>query len=536
MQSRFTLTAIAALSLALVGSGLAATIPPGTQLNATQTFVRSNGSEPESMDPAVAETVPANQIMRDLFEGLTATDTAGKTVPGVAESWKQTNATTWVFKLRQNARFSNGDPVTAEDFVYGIRRFVDPKTASPYATTFGVFLLNGLEVAQGKKKTTELGVKALDKFTLEIKTQDPVAFMPELVSNTQLGPVHKATIEKWGKDWVKPGHMVGNGAFVLKDWQVNNRIVVEKNPQYWDAANVQLTKVTYLPIEDQFADVKLWESGETDYVYQLPPGVFEAYKAKYPKELRNQAIIGLRYYDFQNKDPVFKDVRVRKALSMVIDREILSKRVTADGQAAAYSLIVPGVVGADPTPYEWATWPMDKRVAEAKKLLEQAGVKPGTKYSFSYNTSEYHKKMAVFVASEWKTKLGINMETETMEFKVLAKKRHDGTFQLARNGWLADYNDATTFLALVRCDSDQNTNFYCDREAEAIIQKGTQSTDAAKRKELLTQASRKIMDGYPIIPLLQYSLPRLIKPYVGGYSELNPQDHYRSKDFYIIKH
>jgi len=536
MQLRNTLTAAAALILAFSGSSFAAIIPPGTQLHATQNFVRSNGSEPESMDPAVAETVPANQILRDLFEGLTATDTTGKTVPGVAESWKQTNPATWVFKLRTNAKFSNGDPVVAEDFVYAIRRFVDPKTASPYAATFGVFLLNGLAVAQGKKPPSEVGVKALDKYTLEIKTQDPTAFVPELVSNTQLGPVHKATVEKWGKDWVKPGNMVGNGAFVLKDWQVNNRIVVEKNPQYWDAANVQINKVTYLPIEDQFADIKLWESGETDYVYQMPPGVFDKYKAQYPKELRNQSIIGLRYYDYQTKDPAFKDVRVRKALSMVIDRQILSKRVTADGQAPAYSLIVDGVVGADPTPYEWSTWPMEKRVAEAKKLLEQAGVKPGTKYSFSYNTSEYHKKMAVFVASEWKTKLGIIMETETMEFKVLAKKRHDGAFQLARNGWLADYNDATTFLALVRCDSDQNTNFYCNREAEALIQKGNQLTDPAKRKALLTQASKMILDDYPIIPLLQYSLPRLIKSYVGGYSELNPQDHYRSKDFYIIKH
>jgi oligopeptide transport system substrate-binding protein len=536
MHLRFKLMATAALTLALSAPLLAAVIPAGTQLHPTQTFTRGNGSEPESMDPAVAETVPANQILRDLFEGLTATTTEGKTVPGVAESWKQTNPTTWVFKLRSNAKFSNGAPITADDFVYGIRRFVDPKTASPYAATFGVFLQNGLDVAQGKKPGTSLGVKALDKLTLEIKTVDPIAFMPELVSNTQLGPVHRATVEKFGKDWVKPGNMVGNGAYVLKEWHVNNRIVVEKNPQYWDAANVTLTKVTYLPIEDQFADIKLWESGETDYVYQMPPGVFDKYKAQYPKELRNQAIIGLRYYDFQTKDPVFKDARVRKALSMVIDRDILSKRVTADGQAPAYSLIVAGVVGADPTPYDWATWPMEKRVAEAKKLLEQAGVKPGTKYTFSYNTSEYHKKMAVFVASEWKTKLGINMETETMEFKVLAKKRHDGAFQLARNGWLADYNDATTFLALVRCDSDQNTNFYCNREAEALIQKGTQSTDPAKRKELLTQASKMIMDDYPIIPLVQYSLPRLIKSYVGGYSELNPQDHYRSKDFYIIKH
>jgi oligopeptide transport system substrate-binding protein len=299
---------------------------------------------------------------------------------------------------------------------------------------------------------------------------------------------------------------------------------------------VQLTRVTYLPVEDGYADVKLYESGENEWVYQLPPGTYDKYKAQYPKEIRNAPMIGLRYYSYQTQDPVFKDVRVRKALSMVIDRDILAQRVTADGQAPAYSVMVAGTNGADVTPYEWATWPMEKRVAEAKNLLQQAGVKPGSKFSFSYNTSEYHKKMAVFAASEWKTKLGLSIETESMEFKVLLKKRHDGTFQMARNGWLADYNDATTFLALIRCDSDQNNNFNCNRQAEELIIQGSNSTDAAKRRTLLTQASKMIMDDYPIIPLLQYSLPRLVKSYVGGYSLKNAQDRFRSKDLYIIKH
>jgi oligopeptide transport system substrate-binding protein len=294
--------------------------------------------------------------------------------------------------------------------------------------------------------------------------------------------------------------------------------------------------VTYLPIEDGYADVKLYESGENEWVYQLPPGTFEKYKAQYPKEIRNAPMIGLRYYSYQTQNPVFKDVRVRKALSMVLDREILAQRVTADGQAAAYSVMVKGVKGADVTPYEWASWPMTKRVTEAKSLLEQAGVKPGTKFVFSSNTSEYHKKMAVFAASEWKTKLGLDIETESMEFKVLLKKRHDGAFQMARNGWVADYNDATTFLALVRCDSDQNNNFNCNRKAEELINQGSQSTDPAKRQSLLTQASKMIMEDYPIIPLLQYSTPRLVKSYVGGYSLENALDRFRSKDLYIIKH
>lgn len=525
-----------ASSLALCSSAFAAVVPPGVQLHPTQTLIRNNGSEPESLDPAIAETVGANNITRDLFEALTANDGLGKVTPGVAESWKQTNATTWVFKLRANAKWSNGDPVTAADCVYGIQRFVDPKTASKYAATYGTFILNGADVAAGKKPVTQLGVRAIDKSTVEIKTPFPVAFLPQLMSNNNLGPIHKASVEKHGKDWTKPGNMVSNGAFVLKEWQVNSKVVIEKNPQYWDAANVQLTRVTYLGVEDGNADVKLFEAGQNEMVYQLPPGTYEDAKKKFPKEVKNAPMLGLRYYTLATKSAAMKDVRVRKALSMVIDREILANKVTADGQAPAYGLMVKGLEGADMTDYDWAKWPMAKKVEEAKKLLAEAGVKPGQKYTFSYNTSEYHKKMAIFAQSEWKTKLGLQIEMEAMEFKVLVKKRHDGQFEIARDGFIADYNDATNFLALVRCDSDQNTNGNCNRKAEELINQAEQSDDAGKRKQLLTQAQKMIMEDYPIIPLVQYSLPRLVKSYVGGYSLENAQDRYRSKDFYIIKH
>jgi oligopeptide transport system substrate-binding protein len=526
----------AGLAIALALPLARAAVPAGVQLNPTQTFIRNNGSEPESLDPAVAETVGSNNITRDLFEGLTANDADGNIVPGLAESWKQVNATTWVFKLRHNALWSNGDPVTAEDVVYGIRRFLDPRTASKYASTYGVFLLNGKQVAEGKKPPTEVGVKATDRYTVEIRTPFPVTFLPQLVSNNNLGPVHRASIEKFGKDWTKPGNLVGNGAYVLKEWVVNRSIVLEKNPRYWDAANVHLTRVTYLPVEDGNSDVKLYESGQNEMVYQLPPGTYEDMKRKYPKDVRNAPMLGLRYYTFQTQNPAFKDVRVRKALSMVLDRDILARKITADGQTPAYGLIVEGMAGADRDVYDWANWPMAKKVEEAKKLLAAAGVAPGTKFTFSYNTSEYHKKMAIFAQSEWKTKLGIAIELEAMEFKVLVKKRHDGSFQLARDGFIADYNDATNFLALVRCDSDQNNNFHCNRQAEAMIGQAEQSDDPGKRKQLLTQATRMIMDDYPVIPLLQYSLPRLVKPYVGGYSVRNAQDRFRSKDFYIVKH
>jgi oligopeptide transport system substrate-binding protein len=514
----------------------AAIIPPGTQLAAKQELVRNNGSEVETLDPNVAESVPANNVTRDLFEGLTAVRSDGETVPGVAEKWEMKDPTTWIFHLRKNAKWSNGEPVTAADFVFSCQRLVDPKTASPYANTYGMFLLNGTEIVAGKKPVASLGVTAIDANTLQIKTPYPVPFLPDLMTNTNFGPINKAAMEKNGKDWTKPGKLVSNGAFMLKDWQVNNRLVLAKNPNYWNAGYVQLNQVTYLPIEDENTDVKQYESGGNDWVYQLPSGTFARYKQEYPNEMRAAPMLGLRYYSFNNKDPLLKDVRVRKALSMVIDRDILAQRVTADGQIAAYGVIVKGVKGADVNAYDWASWPMAKRVEEAKKLLAEAGVKPGTKLQFAMNTSEYHKKMAIFAASEWKSKLGLDTDIQAMEFKVLLKKRHDGDYQIARNGWVADYNDASTFLTLVQCGSEQNDNQACNPKADALMHEASNSTDPATRLKLQTEAGKVAMEDYPMLPLLQYTLVRLVKSYVGGYSTKNPMDHYRSEDLYIIKH
>ncbi|OTP75295.1 Oligopeptide ABC transporter, periplasmic oligopeptide-binding protein OppA [Caballeronia sordidicola] len=514
----------------------AANVPAGVQLAAKQELVRNNASEVETLDPNLAETVPSNNVTRDLFEGLTATNADGEVVPGVAEKWEQKDATTWVFHLRKNAKWSNGEPVVANDFVYGCQRLVDPKIASPYATTFGIFLLNGADIIAGKKPLDSLGVRAVDAYTIEVRTPGPVSFIPELMSNTNLGPVNKAAIDKFGKDWTKPGKLVGNGAFVLKDWQVNSKLVLARNPNYWDAAHVQLTQVTYLPVESETTDIKLFQSGDNDWVYQLPSGTYAKYKQDFPNDIKLSPMLGLRYYSFNNKDPLLKDVRVRQALSMVIDRDILAQRVTADGQIPAYGVIVKGVKGADVTAYDWSTWPMAKRVEEAKKLLAQAGVKPGTTIRFAMNSSDYHKKMAIFAASEWKTKLGLDTQIDTMEFKVLTKKRHSGDFQIARNGWVADYNDATTFLGLVSCGSEQNDNFNCNPKADALIKEANSTTDQAKRTQLQTQAAKLVMDDYPMLPLLQYTIARLVKSYVGGYSLKNPMDRYRSKDLYIVKH
>jgi oligopeptide transport system substrate-binding protein len=537
--TRLRPTRRAGLALALGAACAAAwggAVPPGTALAARQEMVRNNGFEPESLDPAFAESTGAGYIIGDVFEGLTALDHHGKVVPGAAESWAQTDPVTWVFKLRAGARWSNGQPVVAEDFVYGWRRFVDPKMASPIASTYAAYLLNGAEVLAGKKPLAALGVRAVDARTLEVRTPGPEPFLPMVLAESLFSPAPKAVVEKFGKDWTRPGNMVGNGAYVLKDWQVNSKVVVEKSPSYWDAANVALTRVTYLAVDDNNADLKLYQSGEDDMMLQMPPGSFAALKAQYPREAHNTPILGLRFYALNNRDPLLKDVRVRKALSMVIDRDVLAQKVTADGQAPAYGLIFQGLAGADVTRYDWASWPMDKRVAEARKLLAEAGVPPGTALSLTYNTSEYHKKMALFMASEWKTKLGLDTHLDSLEFKVLMTKRQTAQYQIARSGWLSQINDATQFLTLIQCGSDGNDDKSCNPKADALIRQGTQTADPVERKALLTEAARLAMEDYPLLPLLQYSTTRLVKPWIGGYFDDNNVDTFRSKDFYVIKH
>ncbi len=528
-----TALAVAAIACA---TARAAIIPPGTELSPRQEMVRNGGAEPDSLDPSYVESVSAVEIVGDLFEGLTATDHHGAVVPGIAESWKQVDATTWVFRLRSNAAWSDGHAVTAGDFVYAWRRILDPKTASRNASACGVYLLHGLDVVGARKPPSELGVQAIDALTLEVKTAGPVPFLPAVVSAGQFSPLPRRTIEQYGRDWTKPGNLVGDGAYVLKDWRVNGRIVIEKSPTYWDAAATPLTRVTYLAVEDDNADLQLYQSGEEDLMRQVPAAAYAALKAQYPAEMHNGLLLGMRFYALNNEDPVLRDVRVRKALSMVIDREVLAVKVTADGQAPLYGLAVRGLAGIRQTRYDWADWPMAKRVAEARRLLVEAGVKPGARLKLTYNTSEYHKKMAIFAASEWKTKLGLDTDLDSLEFKALIRKRHDGDFQVARHGWAPTVNDASIFLALVACGSEFNDQRSCNRRADELAAQGNASPDPDRREALLTEAARIAMEDYPLIPLLQYSQPRLVKPWIGGYDDSKITFGYRSKDFYVIRH
>ena len=530
-------TALTALVLTLQQNASAVTIPSGTTLAPSQELTRQVPAETESLDPAHIESWTGNTIGLDLFEGLTRIDAAGAIVPGVAQSWTRTAPDTWVFKLRHDAKWSNGQPVTAADFVYAWQRVADPKTGSKY-TILVEFVKNAKAIIKGKAPLTSLGARAVDPYTLEVKTEVPAAFFPQLAAMATMAPVDKAVVTRFGGDWTRPANFVGNGAFALTDWQPNNRLVVTKSSNYWNAPKVAISKVTYLPIESDETAMRMYQAGQFDYTYTIPSGIFNQVDKQFGQQLQKGLQIATYYYSLNNDDPVFKDKRVREALSMVVDRELLTSKLTSSGEVPMYGLISKGTEGASVFKPEWASWPMAKRVETARNLLKEAGysdAKPLT-FTFTYNTNDLHKKVALFVTSEWRTKLGVNAKLENVEYKVLLKQRHDGKVQASRDGWFVDYNDAMSYFDLIRCGSVQNDQHYCNPKVDALIDQANQQTDDRQRTALLTQAHELAMNDYPMIPLFQYSAARLVKPYVGGYAATNYLDMRSSQDMYVLKH
>jgi oligopeptide transport system substrate-binding protein len=529
--------ALIAFVLTLSNTAFAVLVPAGVKLAAVQELTRQLPAEIESMDPAHIESWAANTVGLDLFEGLTRIDAAGAIVPGVAQSWVRTGPDTWRFKLREDARWSDGQPVTADDFVYAWRRVVDPKTGSKY-TILVEFVKNGKAIVAGQAAPALLGVTAVDAHTLDVRTETPVAFFPEVAAMVTMAPVPRHLVERAQDGWTTPTRFVGNGAYVLADWQPNNRIVLLKNGRYWNARRVELSKVTYVPVEDDATALRMYEAGQFDYTYRIPSGLHAQVARRYGEELRAGMQIATYYYSLDNRDPAFKDKRVRQALSMVLDRELLTKRLLQSGEAPMYGLIAHGTKGASPFVPDWAAWPMGKRVDYARELLRQAGYSEARPLTFTltYNTNDLHKKVALFAMSEWRTKLGVQIKLENVEFKVLLRARHEGRVQASRDGWFVDYNDAMSYFDVLRCGSIQNDQHYCNPKVDQGVAQANAQLDAAARTALLTRAHALAMEDYPMIPLFQYSADRLVKAYVEGYSPTNYVDQRASQDMYIVAH
>ena len=535
------LVAAGILTALIAGNAaMAADVPAGVQLAEKQTLVRNNGAEVQSLDPHKIEGVPESNVNRDLFEGLLVTDVDGHPAPGVAEKWENKDFKVWTFHLRKDAKWSDGTPVTAEDFVYSWQRLANPNTASPYASylQYG-HIANIDDIIAGKKPVTDLGVKAIDANTFEVTLSEPVPYFYKLLVHPSVSPVPKSAVEKFGEKWTQPANIVTNGAYKLKDWVVNERMVLERNPQYWDNAKTVINQVTYLPISSEVTDVNRYRSGEIDMTYNnMPIELFQKLKKEIPKEVHVDPYLCTYYYEINNQKAPFTDVRVRTALKLALDRDIIVNKVKNQGDLPAYSYTPPYTDGMKLVEPEWFKWSQEKRNEEAKKLLAEAGYtadKPLT-FSLLYNTSDLHKKLAIAVASIWKKNLGANVKLENQEWKTFLDTRHQGTFDVARAGWCADYNEPTSFLNTMLSDSSNNTAHYKSPAFDKIIGDTLKVTDDAQRAELYAKSEEQLDKDSAIVPVYYYVNARLVKPWVGGYTGKDPLDNISVKNLYIIKH
>lgn len=525
--------------IAANGAG-AAEVPGGVSLAEKQTLVRNNGAEVQSLDPHKIEGVPESNVNRDLFEGLLISDLQGHPIPGVAEKWENKDFKVWTFHLRKDAKWSNGEPVTAQDFVYSWQRLAAPDTASPYASylEYG-HIVNVDEIIAGKKKPDTLGVKALDDQTLQVTLSEPVPYFYKLLIHPSMSPVPKAAIEKYGDKWTQPGNMVNNGAYTVKQWVVNERLVLTRNPQYWNNAKTVINQVTWLPIASEVTDVNRYRSGGIDITNNyLPIELFRKLKQDLPKELRITPYMCTYYFEINNKKPPFNDPRVRAALKMGLDRDIIVNKVKNQGDLPAYSYTPPYTDGMKLTKPQWFGWTQEQRNQEARKLLEAAGYGKGKPLSFNllYNTSDLHKKMAIATASIWKKNLGVNVKLENQEWKTFLDTRHQGNYDVARAGWCADYNEPTSFLNTMLSGSSNNTAHYQSPAFDKIMAETLQAPSEQARAELYDKAEQLLDKDSVIVPVYYYMNIRLVKPWVGGYTGKDPLDNTYTKDMYIIKH
>ena len=515
---------------------IAAEVPAGTELAKVQELVRGNGTEVATIDPHKSQGVPESHVIRDLLEGLVNQDGEGNTIPGVAESWETTDNKTFTFHLRKDAKWSNGDPVTAEDFVYSWQRAVDPATASPYAWYMQYTkMVNAKDIVAGKKDKSELGVKAVDANTLVVELDTAVPYFVMMMGHTTMKPVHQATVEKFGDQWTKPGNFVGNGAFSVDKWVVNERLVLKRNDQYWNNDKTVLNKVTFLPIENQVAEMNRFLSGEIDFTNELPTEHFKRLKKEYAEDVSVAGNLCTYYYIFNTKKAPFDDVRVRKAISYAIDRNIVSDAILAQGQKPAYFLTPEITAGFNPELPAYGKMSQKERNEEAARLLEEAGYGKDNPLNFNllYNTSENHKKIAVALGSMWKKTLGLKVTLENQEWKTYLSSKDSGDFEVARAGWCGDYNEASSFLTLMKSNNTTGGVHYDSAEYDQIIDKALNSTSAEEREALYLEAEALMAKDMPIAPIYQYVKSRLLNPHVGGFPTNNAEDKIFSKDLYI---
>lgn len=509
----------------------------GEALAEDQTFTYRLLDEPSSLDPQIAQDVAASDIIRDLFEGLLNQDANGNLEPGVALGFEANDALdVYTFRLRRDAKWSNGDPVTAGDFVYAWRRAVDPALASPYAWYIELMAVeNASEIISGTVPPHALGITAVDDHTLEVRLSASLPYFPMMTVHATTFPTHRATIEAHGDEWTRPENMVSNGAYILTEHRPNERSARERNHMYWNDTATIIERVVALVINDDNVALTRYLAGELDRG-PVPTGQYPRLKEEYPDEAFSLPRLCTYYYWF-NMSPsgpeAFKDARVRRALSLAADRKIITDDILAGGQIEAYNFTPGAVAGFEPPALAAASMTQSERDARAKELLTAAGFSSDNPLRFEllYNTSEGHKKIAVALSQMWKQKLGAEVRLANIEWKVFLENIRNQHFEMARSGWCGDYNEASTFLDLVDSGSAYNSGRYVNSRIDELL-------DAAKRNpspRLLYEEVEKIIEEEaPIIPIYHYTSVFMLDSDVRNWPLNNVEGKWYSRSLYKV--
>lgn len=510
------------LPLALAASGCGRRLTPAEQGRLTQTLLVGNGAEPQDLDPQVCVAYNDYNVLIALFEGLTCIDErTSRAVPGVAESWEASpDGLAYTFHLRPDARWSNGDPVTAGDFVFSFRRILSPALASEYA--YLLYPIRNAEAFNAGRLAdfSRVGVRALGSRTLLVELERPCPYLPVLAAHQAWFPVHRATLERFGAvarrgtAWTRPGNLVGDGPFVLKEWTPDARIVVARNPRYWNAARNALREVVFFPTEDIAVDEANFRAGQEHLTFDLLPDRIAYYRRREPRLLRVDPLSQTYFLRFNVTRRPLDDVRVRRALAWAIDRAALARDVLDGSRRPAFSLVPPDTGGYTSS----ASMPDDP--AAARRLLATAGYPGGRGFprlGVLAFPDAINTRVLEAVQQMWRRELGIDVSLVDEDFRVYVDSQRTLAYSIALSRWFADYDDPSTYLDLFRSGCGNNWTGWGDPGYDALNEKADRTMDAAGRRALLRKAEARLLDQAPIAPLFYGARTYLIRPYVEGW-------------------
>ncbi len=503
-----------------------------------QVLYRGNGEEPQTLDPHLAEGVPTANILRDLFEGLATTAPDGRIVPGAAIHWDVSrDGLTYTFYLDPDAHWSNGEPVTAHDFVWSWRRVVDPETGAGYGRMLAP-VVNAQQIFSGELSPDELGVSALSDTTFQVRLEDPTPYFLGLLTHPTTYPVYRAALEEHGSAHVRPGNLVSNGAYRLTDWQVRSRIELEMNPYFRDAGNVIIERVVFYPFEDENTEFNRFRAGDLHWTYQVPSGQFSWLKQNMDEALKISPWFGTYFFSFNlTREPFEDNLPLRQALNLAIDREIITERVTRFGEMPTFNLVPPGLPDYQPPAPEYADWTQSEREEEARRLYRQAGYSESQPLTVElrYNTSENHRKIAIAIAAMWRQVLGVQTRLINEEFRVFLQNRAQRRVtQAFRAGWIGDYMDAFTFLELYHSGHGRNDAGYNNPRFDRLLDRIASERIPARRRNLMVEAERMLLEDQVVLPVFIYMTRRLVDPRLQGWEE-NIMDYHLTRYMYLVK-